>query len=152
MRANRRVDTGPERALRSELHRLGLRFRKDLRLKLEASVRPDIVFTRAKVAVFVDGCFWHRCPEHGQMPKSNRGYWQSKLARNVERDGEADLALREAGWTVFRFSSTCLRLRRHKRWRPASVGEPARSTRPRRPRSDRRAYSVRSPRSTSSIR
>lgn len=104
MRANRRVDSGPERALRSELHRLGLRFRKDLRLKLDgSSVRPDIVFTRAKVAVFVDGCFWHRCPEHGQMPKSNRGYWEPKLARNVERDRANDVVLEESGWTVLRF-------------------------------------------------
>lgn len=104
MRANRRVDTAPELALRSELHRLGLRFRKDLRLKLgSASVRPDIVFTRAKVAVFVDGCFWHRCPEHGQMPKANRGYWAPKLDRNVERDRANDAALVDAGWKVLRF-------------------------------------------------
>jgi DNA mismatch endonuclease (patch repair protein) len=104
MRANRRTDTAPELALRSELHRLGLRFRKDLRLKLGgASVRPDIVFTRAKVAVFVDGCFWHSCPEHGQMPKANRNYWESKLDRNVERDRSNDAALIEAGWMVLRF-------------------------------------------------
>ena len=104
MRANRRVDTSPERALRSELHQLGLRFRKDLRLKLDrGAVRPDIVFPRAKVAVFVDGCFWHQCPEHGRMPKANREYWAPKLARNVERDRANDAALSENGWTVLRF-------------------------------------------------
>ena|ERR1700750_1614866 len=104
MRANRRANTSPERALRSELHRLGLRFRKDHRLRLErASVRPDVVFTRARVAVFVDGCFWHRCPDHGQMPKANRSYWQPKLERNVERDRANDAALEESGWRVLRF-------------------------------------------------
>ena len=104
MRANRRVDTSPERALRSELHRLGLRFRKDLRLQLDGgAVRPDIVFPRVKVAVFIDGCFWHQCPEHGQMPKANREYWAPKLARNVERDRANDAALGENGWTVLRF-------------------------------------------------
>jgi DNA mismatch endonuclease (patch repair protein) len=104
MRANRRADTAPELALRSELHRLGLRFRKDMRLKLgTTSVRPDVVFTRAKVAVFVDGCFWHSCPQHGQMPKANRGYWEPKLVRNVERDRSNDAALGDHGWTVLRF-------------------------------------------------
>ena len=104
MRANRRVNTAPELALRSELHRLGLRFRKDLLLKLGAGrVRPDIVFTRSKVAVFVDGCFWHLCPEHGQIPKANRGYWEPKLVRNVERDRRNDAALIEDGWRVLRF-------------------------------------------------
>jgi DNA mismatch endonuclease, patch repair protein len=104
MRANRRVDTAPELALRSELHRSGLRFRKDLRLKLgSTSVRPDVVFTRAKVAVFVDGCFWHSCPDHGQTPTANRGYWEPKLANNVERDRRNDAALEENGWRVLRF-------------------------------------------------
>lgn len=104
MRANRRVDTGPERALRSALHRRGLRFRKDLRLKLAgSSARPDIVFTRARVAVFVDGCFWHRCPEHGELPQSNRAFWAEKLSRNVARDRENDRALEKNGWTVLRF-------------------------------------------------
>ena len=104
MRANRRANTTPELALRSELQRLGLRFRKDLPLKLSAGrVRPDVVFTRAKVAVFVDGCFWHLCPEHSQIPKANRDYWEPKLARNVERDRRNDAALIEDGWRVIRF-------------------------------------------------
>lgn len=65
--------------------------------------RPDVVFTRARVAVFVDGCFWHSCPEHGSMPIANRKFWEAKLARNVERDRENVRALEAAGWTVLRF-------------------------------------------------
>jgi DNA mismatch endonuclease (patch repair protein) len=103
MQGNRRTDTAPELALRSELHRRGLRFRKDLRLDFgQVKPRPDVVFTRAKVAVFVDGCFWHSCPQHGRAPGSNRDYWQPKLARNVERDRLHDETLRAAGWTVLR--------------------------------------------------
>jgi DNA mismatch endonuclease (patch repair protein) len=103
MRANRRTDTKPELALRRELHRQGLRYRKDYRLDLEgARVRPDIAFTARRVAVFVDGCFWHVCPEHGTKPANNTWYWGPKLARNVERDRAADAALVEAGWRVVR--------------------------------------------------
>ncbi|WP_279537841.1 very short patch repair endonuclease [Amycolatopsis acidicola] len=104
MQANRRADTKPEMALRRELHRLGYRYRKDHRLDLDAGVRvrPDIVFTRRKVAVFVDGCFWHVCPEHGREPTRNDWYWSPKLRRNVERDRLADAALAEAGWQVVR--------------------------------------------------
>ena len=65
-------------------------------------IRPDIVFTRVRVAVFVDGCFWHRCPEHGSSPKTNSGWWRQKLDTNVERDRATDTALAEAGWTVIR--------------------------------------------------
>lgn len=102
-RGNRRVGTRPEVALRSHLHRMGLRFRKDLLLRLgNMRVRPDVVFTRAKVAVFVDGCFWHCCPQHGRMPAANRSYWEPKLARNVARDREAEDALTSAEWTVIR--------------------------------------------------
>ncbi|WP_278256735.1 hypothetical protein [Nocardioides convexus] len=79
MLGNRRVDTKPEVAIRSALHRAGLRFRKDYRLDLGgARLRPDIAFTRAKVAVFVDGCFWHACPVHGTQPRSNADYWTPK--------------------------------------------------------------------------
>jgi DNA mismatch endonuclease, patch repair protein len=103
MRAIRRTDTKPELALRSALHRLGYRFRKDHRLDLpERRVRPDIAFTARKVAVFVDGCFWHACPEHGSRPAVNQGYWNPKLLRNVERDRAADAALEQAGWQVVR--------------------------------------------------
>ncbi len=64
--------------------------------------RPDVVFTRARVAVFVDGCFWHRCPEHGTSPKTNGGWWRRKLDANVERDRATDATLEAAGWTVIR--------------------------------------------------
>ena len=103
MRSNRRTDTKPEIALRTALHAMGYRYRKDFRLDLPLRrVRPDIAFTRRKVAVFVDGCFWHACPDHGSAPKNNEWYWSPKLAKNVERDRAADEALRQAGWTVVR--------------------------------------------------
>ena len=104
MRAIRRTDTKPELALRRALHGLGYRFRKDYRLDLDSGrrVRPDIAFTARKVAVFVDGCFWHACPEHGSRPSVNQGYWSPKLVRNVERDRAADAALALAGWQVVR--------------------------------------------------
>ena len=104
MRANRRTDTKPELALRHALHRLGYRYRKDYRLDLDGGrrVRPDIAFTARKVAVFVDGCFWHACPEHGSKPRANEWYWGPKLVRNVERDRINDAALILAGWTVVR--------------------------------------------------
>jgi DNA mismatch endonuclease, patch repair protein len=104
MRANRRSDTGPEMALRRALHGRGYRYRKDYRLDLAAGarVRPDIAFTARRVAVFVDGCFWHACPEHGSKPAANTWYWGPKLQRNVERDRAADAALAAAGWEVVR--------------------------------------------------
>ena len=104
MRAIRRVDTKPELALRSALHRAGYRFRKDYRLDLDAGarVRPDIAFTARRVAVFVDGCVWHACPEHGRNPAVNEWYWAPKLRRNMERDRAADAALAAAGWQVVR--------------------------------------------------
>ena len=92
-----RASTGPELVIRRELHRRGLRFRVNVR---ELPGRPDIVLTRARIAVFVDGCFWHRCPAHGTLPKNNREWWLAKLDRNVERDREKDLLLHETGWTV----------------------------------------------------
>lgn len=103
MRANRRTDTSPERALRSELHRRGLRYRVDLPLRVgDKRTRPDVVFTRARVAVFVDGCFWHGCPEHGTMPRANRAFWSKKLADNARRDRAQTDALERAGWRVVR--------------------------------------------------
>ena len=103
MRANKRKDTKPELALRRALHARGYRYRKDYRLDLTgARVRPDIAFTAKRVAVFVDGCFWHCCPQHGSQPANNTWYWQPKLARNVDRDRSADDALAAAGWEVVR--------------------------------------------------
>lgn len=104
MRSNRRVDTKPEVKLRSLLHKLGFRFRKDYPIRLIGgrTIHPDIVFTRRMVAVFVDGCFWHSCPQHGTVPKSNQGYWVPKLKQNVERDRIADERLSALGWVVVR--------------------------------------------------
>jgi DNA mismatch endonuclease, patch repair protein len=104
MRAIRRTGTKPELALRRALHRQGYRFRKDYRLDLAEGkrVRPDIAFTARRVAVFVDGCFWHACPDHGTKPANNTWYWEPKLRRNVERDRAADDALAAAGWDVVR--------------------------------------------------
>ena len=92
-----RKDSVPEIRLRRALHALGLRFRVNLK---GLPGTPDIVFTRAKIAVFVDGCFWHRCPDHGVLPKANRGWWREKLDRNVSRDRLKDEELVSLGWTV----------------------------------------------------
>jgi DNA mismatch endonuclease (patch repair protein) len=95
-------DTAPELALRSELHRRGLRFRVDVPLLAPRRGRADIVFSRARLVVMVDGCFWHRCPEHGLAPKSNAAWWREKLDRNVERDRQTDEKLASSGWRVVR--------------------------------------------------
>ena len=103
MQANRRVDTGPERRLRSALHNRGLRFRKDHRIDADGvRVRADVVFPRARVAVFVDGCFWHCCPTHATQPKTHESYWAAKLRGNVDRDRRVDAALERSAWTVIR--------------------------------------------------
>src|SRR3954471_18689778 len=86
-----RRDTAPELALRRELHRLGLRYRVDVAPAPSRSRRrADVVFSRQRIAVFVDGCFWHGCEEHGVRPRANAEYWRAKLRRNVERDRETD--------------------------------------------------------------
>lgn len=104
MKGNRRADTKPEVALRAALHAHGLRFRKDFMLRATdgARVKVDVVFTRARVAVFVDGCFWHGCPEHGRVPATNPQYWPAKFARNRARDERVTAALEADGWTVVR--------------------------------------------------
>lgn len=102
MRANRRRDTKPELAIRSALHRMGLRYRVDVAPLPNRRRRADIVFPRQRVAVFVDGCFWHGCPEHGLVPRANRDYWLDKIGRNRKRDAETQTALREAGWMAVR--------------------------------------------------
>jgi len=94
-----RRDTRPELALRRELHARGLRFRKEYRA---LPGRPDVAFTRARLAVFVDGCFWHRCPLHGTLPKHNADWWLAKLDANVARDQRQDRQLVDSGWTVIR--------------------------------------------------
>ena len=103
MRANRRRDTKPELLLRSALHRGGWRFRVDVPIDVTGRrVRPDIVFTRRRVAVFVDGCFWHSCQEHGRIPKTNVSYWETKLNANKARDLADTRALEHDGWKVVR--------------------------------------------------
>src|SRR3712207_5445034 len=82
-KANRGQDTSPERLVRSALHRRGLRFRVQQKPEPDLRVTADLLFRRARVAVFVDGCFWHSCPDHGTMPKSNRTWWDEKLRANV---------------------------------------------------------------------
>lgn len=104
MQSNRRTDTLPEVALRSLLHGRGLRFRKDQPLHLSHKrVRPDVVFPGARIAIFVDGCYWHGCVRHKTLPKTNTEFWAKKIARNVERDREVDEALTASGWLVLRF-------------------------------------------------
>ena len=102
MSRQRRRDTAPEVALRRILHARGRRFRVDAPLPGLPRRRADILFSRAKVAVFVDGCFWHSCPEHATRPANNADWWAQKLRRNVERDRETDRHLAELGWTAIR--------------------------------------------------
>jgi DNA mismatch endonuclease (patch repair protein) len=102
MQGVRRKDTGPEVSLRSALHRLGLRFRKDCRPLPALRCTADIVFRSRKVCVFVDGCFWHGCPQHCDAPKTNAPWWREKLALTIRRDRDRTRTLRDAGWTVIR--------------------------------------------------
>lgn len=103
MRANRGRDTRPELALRREVWRRGLRYRVDVRPLAGLNRRADLVFPGAKVAVFVDGCFWHSCPTHATRPTANGDYWAAKLDGTVARDRETDARLEAEGWTVLRF-------------------------------------------------
>jgi DNA mismatch endonuclease (patch repair protein) len=102
MQATRGRDTAPELALRRELHRRGLRYRVDMPVVPGLRRRADIVFTRARVAVFVDGCYWHGCPQHATFAKSNAEFWAAKIAANQARDADTGRRLRQAGWTVVR--------------------------------------------------
>jgi DNA mismatch endonuclease (patch repair protein) len=115
MAAQARTGTAPELALRRELHRRGLRFRVDYRFDLEGlrRRRADLAFTRRRIAVFVDGCFWHACPLHATSPKANGAWWSAKLAGNVARDRDTDERLEHAGWRVVRI------------WEHESVGDAA---------------------------
>ncbi len=97
MQALGRKDTGPELALRRELHARGVRFRLHRR---DLPGRPDVVLVRLRVAVFVDGCFWHACPDHGVAPKANADWWAAKLDANRARDVRNDEAIEGLGWTA----------------------------------------------------
>lgn len=103
MQANRSRDTSPELAVRRRLHAAGLRYRVAYRPDPAMRRTADIVFTRQRVAVFVDGCYWHACPEHGTAARSNADYWSAKLPRHVTRDADTTARLENAGWVVMRF-------------------------------------------------
>jgi DNA mismatch endonuclease (patch repair protein) len=103
MKAARPRDTAPELALRSRLHRMGLRYFVDHPPLAGMRRRADVVFPIARVAVYVDGCFWHGCPIHGTRPKANARFWSEKIETNRHRDADTDRELRDSGWTVLRF-------------------------------------------------
>jgi DNA mismatch endonuclease (patch repair protein) len=103
MSAARRRDTSPEVALRRELHSRGRRFRVIFKVPGNRRRTIDIAFPRRRLAVFVDGCFWHGCPDHGNLPSSNHDWWKQKLAANAARDMDTNRILEDAGWTVLRF-------------------------------------------------
>jgi len=102
MSGQRSRDTGIEVALRRELHRLGLRYRVHRRPLRAVRREADVVFGPSKVAVFVDGCFWHGCPEHATWPKRNGEFWRAKIEANRARDANTDVVLAEAGWLSVR--------------------------------------------------
>jgi DNA mismatch endonuclease, patch repair protein len=104
MRSTRGYDTAPQLAVRSLLHRAGLRFRVRYSIILGPRrwTRPDVVFTRARLAVYIDGCFWHGCPEHRTHPRNNSAYWAAKIEGNIARDADTDRRLDDLGWHVLR--------------------------------------------------
>ncbi|MER7935028.1 MULTISPECIES: very short patch repair endonuclease [unclassified Streptomyces] len=112
MQAVRSRDTQPEKLIRRLVHAQGLRYRVAARPLPDLRRTADMVFRPAKVAVFIDGCYWHGCPQHYVSPKTNSGYWSEKITRNINRDCETNTRLEEAGWLVLRFwehepSGTC---------------------------------------------
>jgi DNA mismatch endonuclease (patch repair protein) len=103
MRRLPRRDTVPEAALRQLLHARGLRYRVNVPVPGLPRRSIDVAFTRARLAVFVDGCYWHGCPEHGRIPRSNSEWWTEKFRRNRARDEQTGTHLRKLGWEVDRF-------------------------------------------------
>lgn len=102
MQGNRRRDTKPEIAVRRLVHAAGLRYRVDHKPLWSLNRRADLVFPRQKVAVFIDGCFWHGCPEHHTVARSNATFWAEKVRRNRERDRDTDERLEVDGWMILR--------------------------------------------------
>jgi len=103
MQSNRGRDTGPELRLRRLLHAMGLRYRVGLRAVPDLRRTIDIAFTKQRIAVFVDGCFWHGCPTHSHSVKTNTSFWTDKITKNIARDLDTNEVLRARGWTVIRF-------------------------------------------------
>ncbi|GLZ08907.1 very short patch repair endonuclease [Actinomadura sp. NBRC 104412] len=102
MQGNKGRDTKPELALRRAVHALGLRYRVSIRPLPAVRRTADLVFTKVQVAVFLDGCFWHGCPDHHTKARTNADYWADKVTRNRLRDAETDRLLRDADWQVIR--------------------------------------------------
>ncbi|GGO52181.1 hypothetical protein GCM10012286_56600 [Streptomyces lasiicapitis] len=96
-------DTAPEIAVRRLLHAAGLRYRVNVPVPGMPRRTIDIAFAKARIAVFMDGCFWHGCPDHATSPKANAEWWRAKLDKNMARDRETSRHLEAAGWTVLRF-------------------------------------------------
>jgi DNA mismatch endonuclease (patch repair protein) len=103
MRANRGRDTVPELAVRKRIHAAGLRYRVNARPEPDIRRTVDLLFRGPRVAVLIDGCFWHGCPEHHQAPRANADFWSTKIQRNRARDAETTVALTARGWRVLRF-------------------------------------------------
>lgn len=103
MQQQRRAGTAPELQIRSQLHRAGMRFRVGATVPGMPRRTIDIAFPKARIAVFVDGCYWHRCPVHHVNAKNNAEWWTDKMSRNVRRDQETTAHLESLGWTVLRF-------------------------------------------------
>ena len=102
MRSTPQRDTPAEMRVRKLLHGMGLRYRVNAKPLAHSRRRADVVFRRAKVAVFVDGCFWHGCPEHGTWPRANREFWSVKILANKARDSDTNTQLQSEGWLVIR--------------------------------------------------
>jgi DNA mismatch endonuclease (patch repair protein) len=99
----RRRDNGPEMAVRRLLYARGVRYRVCFRIPGQRRRTIDIAFIGARLAVYIDGCFWHGCPEHQHMPKANSSWWVQKIAMNRARDAVATAQLQDLGWAVLRF-------------------------------------------------
>ncbi|AVM65836.1 very short patch repair endonuclease [Dietzia sp. oral taxon 368] len=130
MARQKRRDTGCEMAVRRLLHAAGIRYRVDFRPLPDQRFRVDIGWRNRKLAVFIDGCFWHGCPDHGTLPKNNREWWSDKLRANAQRDRRTDELLRARGWTVLRYwehedpDHVASTIRKHLMQRAASGGDP----------------------------
>jgi len=99
----RQKGTDAEIALRRALYRIGLRYRVDYEVMKKPRRVADVAFPGLKIAIFVDGCFWHGCPEHASWPKRNAEFWRQKIEANRHRDADTNDRLRSMGWTVLRF-------------------------------------------------